>query len=169
MPILAPPPPTASSELPPARASVDEIANTALLLGGAEKLGTMPDGLLEVHILLVAGLPSRALRHLLDGFVVLSGDELLATVFGMSLRTFQRLREAPERVLDPDQGSRAWRFATILEKCIRLFGTRAHAENWLATPAMALNRFRPIDLLGTCAGVEAVETMLGRIEYGVYM
>jgi putative toxin-antitoxin system antitoxin component (TIGR02293 family) len=35
-------------------------------------------------------------------------------------------------------------------------------------PAMALNQYRPIDLLRTPVGVEAVEDVLRRMEYGVY-
>ena len=33
---------------------------------------------------------------------------------------------------------------------------------------MALDRRRPIDLLATQAGVDAVEELLTRMEYGVY-
>ena len=39
------------------------------------------------------------------------------------------------------------------------------APEFLSAP----KRRRPIDLLGTPAGVEMVEDLLGRIEYGVYV
>jgi len=49
-----------------------------------------------------------------------------------------------------------------------VFGDQAAAENWLAKPAMALDERRPVDLLSSPAGVEMVEQLLGRLEYGVY-
>ena len=50
-----------------------------------------------------------------------------------------------------------------------MLGSQAEAEHWLSTPAMALNRRRPVDLLISPAGVEMVEQLLGRVERGVYM
>jgi putative toxin-antitoxin system antitoxin component (TIGR02293 family) len=47
-------------------------------------------------------------------------------------------------------------------------GTQAEAEQWLEHPAIGLNQRRPIDLLGTPAGVALVEDYLLRLEFGVY-
>jgi putative toxin-antitoxin system antitoxin component (TIGR02293 family) len=49
-----------------------------------------------------------------------------------------------------------------------LFGSQPEAEAWLERKAMALDQRRPIDLLSTPAGVEALEDHLTRLEYGVY-
>ncbi|MFH0343200.1 MAG: antitoxin Xre/MbcA/ParS toxin-binding domain-containing protein [Chromatiales bacterium] len=38
----------------------------------------------------------------------------------------------------------------------------------VSAPAMALDQRRPIELLSSPAGVEMVEQLLGRLEYGVY-
>lgn len=43
----------------------------------------------------------------------------------------------------------------------------SEAEQWLERPAIGLDQRRPIDLLGTPAGVELVEDYLERLEYGV--
>ena len=59
--------------------------------------------------------------------------------------------------------------AEILAKASAILGSREHAEQWLRTPAIGLNRQRPIDLLATRAGVEIVENFLGQLEYGVYV
>jgi hypothetical protein len=63
---------------------------------------------------------------------------------------------------------RAWKFAEILAKATDVLGTQAEAEQWLERPAIGLDQRRPIDLLGTPAGVELVEDYLERLEYGVY-
>ena len=59
-------------------------------------------------------------------------------------------------------------YAEILKKATEVFGSQSEAEAWLERPAMALERRKPIDLLSTSAGVEAVENHLTRLEYGVY-
>ena len=58
--------------------------------------------------------------------------------------------------------------SSFLRKAIEVFGSKEGAEQWLASPAIGLERRRPIDLLGTPDGFEAVATYLHRIEYGVY-
>ena len=47
-------------------------------------------------------------------------------------------------------------------------GTQEAAEAWLLEPAIGLDNRRPIDLLASSAGAEAVEDCLTRLEYGVY-
>jgi putative toxin-antitoxin system antitoxin component (TIGR02293 family) len=59
-------------------------------------------------------------------------------------------------------------FAEILTRAATLFGSQAAAERWLEQPAIGLDQRRPIDLIGTPAGLELVDDYLGRIEYGVY-
>lgn len=56
----------------------------------------------------------------------------------------------------------------VLAKATDVMGNQVLAEQWLITPAIALDRRRPIDLLSSPAGVEAVEQLLGRLQYGVY-
>lgn len=51
---------------------------------------------------------------------------------------------------------------------IGVLGLQKEAEQWLERPAISLNNRRPIDLLTTPAGVELVEDILQRLEYGVY-
>ena len=51
----------------------------------------------------------------------------------------------------------------------RVFGTRELAENWVSQPALALDGQRPMDLLTTTPGIEAVKDLLTRLEFGVYV
>jgi len=59
--------------------------------------------------------------------------------------------------------------AEILAKASAILGSQEVAERWLQTPAIGLNRQRPIDLLATRAGAEIVENFLSQLEYGVYV
>ncbi len=138
------------------------------LLGGDRVLHHHLDSQLDVHEMLLEGLPGAALKHLVDHMRTLQTPASLEKAIGMSLRTFQRHKETPARKLSPEQSGRTWKFAEILAQTIAVFGTQEAAEEWMARPAMGLDRHRPIDLLATPAGIEMVETFLGRLRYGVY-
>ena len=146
------------------------IGRTVKLLGGRRTLHRVVRTRLDAHDLLREGLPGHALRHLVNDVALLraSDHRSLQEAIGISLRTFQRRKDALDKRLSREQSGRAWKFAEILGRAIELFGSRADAEEWLQRPAMALDRRRPIDLLSTPAGVESVEDHLTRLEYGVY-
>jgi putative toxin-antitoxin system antitoxin component (TIGR02293 family) len=144
------------------------LARVADLLGGGQVLGRVPVGAMETHDRLLEGLPGEALNYLIDHLVVLGRTASLEKAIGISLRTFQRRKDAPERPLSTEQSGRAWKFAEILAEAMEVFGSQEAAERWLDSPAMGLDRHRPIDLLATPAGVDLVEQFLGRLKFGVY-
>lgn len=154
-------------EMPATEAA--ELRNVADLLGGARILGRPPRSALDVHELLLHRLPGRALTHLVDNLVIRHDPTSLERAVGMSLRTFQRRKGAPEKPLNPEQSGRTWKFAGILAKATAVLGSQEEAERWLERPAIGLDRRRPIDLLATPAGAEMVERFLRRLEYGVYV
>ncbi len=152
-------------------AAVDagELPRVTALLGGQRILRHPVANALDVHELLLQGLPAQALTSLLGRLAVLRGNpELLGKAVGMSLRTFQRRKDLPQKPLSQEQSGRTWKFAEILAKATEVFGSQDEAEHWLQRPALGLNQHRPIDLLATTAGVELVEDFLRRLEYGVY-
>ncbi len=138
------------------------------LLGGVELLRQPVTNPLDAHEMLLRGLPSEALRHLVDSFLVLRMTTSLEKAMGMSLRTFQRRGDTPAKPLSKEQNGRTWKFAEILAKATSLLGSQEEAERWLEQPAVGLDQRRPIDLLSTPAGLEIVEDFLGRLEYDVY-
>jgi putative toxin-antitoxin system antitoxin component (TIGR02293 family) len=145
-----------------------ELQKVAALLGGARVLSRRLTSALDAHELLLSGLPASALDYLVGNLVVIGKNESLEKAVGMSLRTWQRRKDAPSKPLSQEQSGRAWKFAEILAKATDVFGSQSEAEQWLERPAIGLDQRRPIDLLGTPAGVELVEDYLERLEYGVY-
>lgn len=88
---------------------------------------------------------------------------------GISKRTLQRRKkDVRDTILNVEQSNRIWKFAEILGRASDIFGSKQQAEAWMSQPAIGLDQRRPIDLLATTAGVEALEDYLTRIEYGVY-
>ncbi|MCK1395499.1 DUF2384 domain-containing protein [Bradyrhizobium sp. 1] len=147
---------------------VIRLTAVARLLGGTATLRKMPQSPLEAHEILLNGLPSRALLHLIEHLDFLRWDDSFARAIGMSHRTYQRHTAENTGQLSSEQSGRAWKLAEILVKATSVFGSQAEAEQWLERPAVGLDQRKPIDLLATPAGVELVEDFLARLEYGVY-
>jgi putative toxin-antitoxin system antitoxin component (TIGR02293 family) len=145
-----------------------EMQRVTELLGGKKVFPDSLNDALDAHEMLLQGLPAVALSHLIGNLSVIGKTDSLEKAVGMSLRTFQRRKDAPAKPLNQEQSGRAWKFAEILTKATAVFGSQAEAESWMEQPASGLNQRRPIDLLATTAGVELVEEFLERLEYGVY-
>ncbi|MBO9101019.1 MULTISPECIES: type II RES/Xre toxin-antitoxin system antitoxin [Rhizobium] len=144
------------------------LQKVSALLGGTRVLSRRLTSALDAHELLLHGLPASAVDHLVGNLVFIGKSQSLEKAVGMSLRTWQRRKDAPSKPLSQEQSGRAWKFAEILAKATDLLGTQGEAEQWLERPAIGLDQRCPIDLLGTPAGVELVEDYLQRLEYGVY-
>jgi putative toxin-antitoxin system antitoxin component (TIGR02293 family) len=145
-----------------------DLQKMEALLGGVRVLSRRLNSALDAHELLLSGLPTSALDHLLGQLVFIDRTELLDKAVGISLRTWQRRKDAPSRPLSREQSGRAWKFVGILVKATDVLGSQVEAEQWLQRPMIGLNQRRPIDLLGTPVGVELLEDHLERLEYGVY-
>jgi putative toxin-antitoxin system antitoxin component (TIGR02293 family) len=88
-------------------------------------------------------------------------------VVGISDRTLSRRLANNER-LSAEESDRTVRLARIVALAINTLGDSKKASSWLQTPNRALDGQRPLDLLDTDTGAKSVETVLGRIEYGIY-
>jgi putative toxin-antitoxin system antitoxin component (TIGR02293 family) len=159
---------TVAAKAPSSMASGGELQKIEALLGGSRILARHLTNALDAHELLLHGLPAKALDHLVGSLLIIGKNESLEKAVGMSLRTWQRRKDMPSKPLSQEQSGRAWKFAEILAKATDIFGSQAEAEQWLERPAVGLDQRRPIDLLGTPAGLELVEDHLDRLEYGVY-
>jgi putative toxin-antitoxin system antitoxin component (TIGR02293 family) len=158
---------TAAAEKPAPRGLGNDLQKVADLLGGPRILSRRITSTLDAHELLLDGLPGSALTHFVSHLLFIQTDSL-EKAFGMSLRTFQRRKDAPNKPLSQEQSGRTWKFAEILAKATDVFGSQEEAEQWLERPAIGLDQRRPIDLLATPAGIELVEQYLTRLAYGVY-
>jgi putative toxin-antitoxin system antitoxin component (TIGR02293 family) len=137
------------------------------MMGGRKVLKSAPTSRAEVHELIQSGLPTRSVSALVGGATLLSTQQMLDAV-GISLRTFQRLKLERDGSLSREQSDRAWRLSELLVKASELFGSKQEAERWFDTPALALDRKKPIELMSSSVGARMVEQLLGRIEHGVY-
>lgn len=90
----------------------------------------------------------------------------MGQVLMIPARTMARRRKT--RRLSAAESDRLMRLARVVSHAIEVFGDVDKAAAWLNEPNRLLKNAAPIDLLDTDVGTHSVETMLGRIDYGVF-
>jgi putative toxin-antitoxin system antitoxin component (TIGR02293 family) len=93
----------------------------------------------------------------------------MSNVLGVSSRTLQRMESTGDKNLSTEQASRLISFVKIMSLATQVLGGKKQAEDWLQRKAIALDQRRPIDLLTTDVGAQAVQTLLEQIDAGVYV
>jgi putative toxin-antitoxin system antitoxin component (TIGR02293 family) len=93
--------------------------------------------------------------------------EQLGEIVDIPRRTLAR-RKREGRFL-PDESDRLLRAARLFGRTLALFeGDRDDAAEWLTVPQPALGGAVPLQLAKTDVGVREVETLVGRLEHGVF-
>lgn len=95
-------------------------------------------------------------------------SQIVAAVLGKSPNTVTRRLRNPDKLLNPDQGARALRFAQILTQAQDIFRDRCTASRWFFEPAIGLGGEKPVQVLSNPFGYELVADLMMRIEHGVY-
>ena len=141
------------------------VAAITAVLGGQKVLRRKVGSDTDLRAMTRAGLPVSALSALALELNV--ERKVLAKVVGISERTLSR-RLANGARLSPEESDRMMRVARVFAQTKETLGDSAKAGRWLQRPNLALGGERPLDLLDTDAGRHDVETILGRIDYGIY-
>lgn len=94
-------------------------------------------------------------------------DADIARLLGIGEATLRRAR-ASGAPLDPATGDRLYRLSKVIALAEEVLESADNAMTWLRRPQPALGGRVPLELLVTQAGAEEVETLLRRIDYGVY-
>lgn len=77
-------------------------------------------------------------------------------------------RRKDEKRLTPEESNRVYRLARVAAHAEEVLGDIQKVRSWLAHENRALGGVTPLSLLDTDEGARQVETILGRIEYGVF-
>jgi putative toxin-antitoxin system antitoxin component (TIGR02293 family) len=111
-----------------------------------------------------AGLPYAALEAVAKRYGIPLAT--VAQVIDLPARTLARRKK--ERRLSAGESDRLVRVARVAAQAEDVLNDHQKAGRWLQKPNRALGGAIPIDLLSSDLGADQVETILGRIEYGVY-
>lgn len=114
------------------------------------------------------GFPLRSVVVWVDNSPAFKKANVLSKIIGSSDRTLARRMQEPDRLLTPEQSTRALYFAEIMEKATEVLGSRDLAEQWMSEPARGLDGLAPVDLIANAIGYELVNDFLTRMDYGVY-
>lgn len=117
------------------------------------------------HEVIEHGFETGVIKTLAD-WSALPQSYYLDTV-GLSKATLTRQARARQR-LSAIVSDRVFRIARIIVRAEEVFEDANVARDWLSRSNQALGGKKPLELLRTDAGTEAVEDVLGRIEDGVY-
>ena len=94
-------------------------------------------------------------------------DSEVARLLGIGEATLRRAR-ASGNALDPFTSDRLYRLSKAIAVAEEVLEGTANAMSWLRRAQPALAGRVPLDLLVTQAGADQVETLLRRIDFGVY-
>jgi putative toxin-antitoxin system antitoxin component (TIGR02293 family) len=140
------------------------VAAIADVLGGQKALKRRVGTDDDLVSLIRKGLPIKVLSRLAESWMF--DKRALAHAVGMSTRTLSR-RISLDGRMSVVESDRTVRLARMLAFANEVFGDRDRASQWLLTRNVVLGE-KPFDLLDTDTGIRSVETILGRIAWGIY-
>lgn len=136
------------------------MANVAAMLGRGSQTGG--DGW---HDRILEGLGFDAVEKVKARASLTDAE--MARLLGIGAATLRRAR-ASRQPLDPSTGDRLYRLSKLLAIAEEVLEGTGNANTWLRREQPGLGGRVPLDLLVTQAGADEVETLLRRIDYGVY-
>jgi putative toxin-antitoxin system antitoxin component (TIGR02293 family) len=141
------------------------VAAITAVLGGQKVLKRKVGSGTDLRAMTREGLPVSTLSALALELDV--ERKVLARVVGISDRTLSR-RLASGARLSAEESDRMMRVARVFAMTKDTLGSSEKASRWLQKRNIALGGEVPLELLDTDAGRNDVETILGRIEWGIY-
>jgi len=135
------------------------------LLGGPDTVGRNIKTEFDLIALSNDGLTKASLEALI-AFLGIPRKQFVEELLGMSIKTIER-KKSDDR-LDRHTSSHIIEIAKVVEHAVAVFEDEEKVRDWLATPNRALNNLCPLELFYMPTGLALVNTILGRIEEGVY-
>lgn len=116
----------------------------------------------QVREALQEGVPRSAFEHLRVDLGI--SNEELADILGIPTRTLARRTER----FKADESERLLRIGSVWAKALDVLEDRPAARRWMTQPKLALGGLTPLRCCDTEIGAREVESLLGRIEHGVF-
>lgn len=101
---------------------------------------------LQAHDLVTKGVSVALDKQVMGAFQIIDETQLYR-VLGTSQKTMQRRSASAAKTLDPNASDRTLRLVSVTGQAIDVLGSQEAAERWLSSPAIGLDRRKPIDLL----------------------
>lgn len=128
-------------------------------------MGRNIERLLDLHEVLLVGLPVAALTHFIDNQSCARASAKLG--LGTMARIAGNRAEYKDH-LKPEYSAQLRILASVLASAIEALGSRREAEKWLSRPGFGLEGHRPVDLIRTPPGRYLVSVHISGMSYGIY-
>jgi putative toxin-antitoxin system antitoxin component (TIGR02293 family) len=135
------------------------------LLGGESIVSKPIHSDFDIISLINEGITKASLDALISHLGI-SKKAFSENILDASVKTLER-KKSTDR-LDKHTSSLVIEIAKVVAHAYVVFGHEEKVKRWLSAPNAALNNIKPIDLFYIPTGLNMVNTILGRIEYGVY-
>lgn len=112
------------------------------------------------------GLPAIDAERVAELLAV--SDKEMARLLNQSVATFHRQARAGAPLLDAVTSERLLLLGRLATYGVEVFQNQGKFTRWLRRPLRLLADQAPIDLMASSTGVQLIEDILGRIEYGVF-
>lgn len=143
-------------------ASVEKI--TWQLLGGKSFMAKLPETSIDFWVAGNTGIKKDAIIHLASVLDLPMKD--MAALLSLSYKTVSRMRKTDR--FGSLESSLAIEIARVMAKGLMVFEDINTLRRWITKANRALAGKRPIDLFHTPTGINNVQSILVRIEEGVY-
>jgi putative toxin-antitoxin system antitoxin component (TIGR02293 family) len=118
-----------------------------------------------LHAAINKGLPYDVFVHMAQ----LTGIEKKELAMCLSIAPATLHRRAKAGQFSADESDKLYRFTDVLVAAVDLFeGDHNQAVKWLSSHVKGLGDNRPLDMIATSAGCDAITDMIGRLEHGVF-
>lgn len=139
--------------------------NLEYFLGGTSMLNFVITSDFDLIKLSNDGITKGSLEALVSHLGV-SRKAFAEDILNISVKTIERKKA--DHKFDKRTSSHIIEIAKVLEHAFRVFETEEKVQLWLSTPNSSLNNLKPIDIFNTPTGLHMVNSILGRIEEGVF-
>ncbi|MEO6148857.1 MAG: antitoxin Xre/MbcA/ParS toxin-binding domain-containing protein [Mucilaginibacter sp.] len=109
---------------------------------------------------------TKASVDVLMNYVGISKKAFAEDILQLSVKTMERKKSTDK--LDSRTSSHVIEIAKVIEHALDVFENENKVKLWLNAPNRALNNIQPIQLFSNYTGLNMVNTILGRIEHGVF-
>jgi putative toxin-antitoxin system antitoxin component (TIGR02293 family) len=118
-----------------------------------EQIKATRKGLAKSHIYRIADLYGATLEE-------------VSSWLQTSYRNLQR--KPDEELLDSTRSEKLMALGMLYRRGVEVLGSGPHFREWLRSPLLALGNQCPHDFLDTNFGIQHLERLLGRLEWGVF-
>jgi len=133
------------------------------VLGGTKNVGHTVYSDIDLITVTRKGLPKRVALAVCKVLGV--SMEKMSKLLHVSHRTLQRKEN--KELLSVYSTEQLLEIAAMISHGISVFGTLEKFKGWLHSTPMIFEGQQPLDFLDTTFGIQYVNTVLGRIEYGI--